>query len=326
MILLTIFDKQFDTVFGNIEISKQGHTFLTFVVAFLLVSRVTTGLSRYNAARTHLGTLYRESREIIQCACVLTNDSQSEKAKEWRHEVAYRTIILLRCTMAILDYPVEKVLAWNVPELNGIEKTDIFKFLYATNPELKKFQHEPNTDFEESFRVPVRLEYLLKQSILSNRTRLDTPLHMAFENRLLGSTNSYLNGFFGLRKFLTTPVPFPLIQMARTFLFLYVFTVPFVLLKDSSNLLAHCSMAFVLTYGFVGLELIAIELDDPFGDDANDFDNAALAMTSYEDTYLTILDVDGPAWADKLRGRMHDPANLELRPEQSWLLNLKPMM
>ena len=28
-------------------------------------------------------------------------------------------------------------------------------------------------------------------------------------------------GYYGIRKFLTTPVPFPLIQMARTFLFLY---------------------------------------------------------------------------------------------------------
>ena len=56
-------------------------------------------------------------------------------------------------------------------------------------------------------------------------------------------------------------------------MFLYVFTVPFVLLGDQSSILAHCFIVFVLTYGFVGLETVAIELDDPFGDDANDFDN-----------------------------------------------------
>lgn len=32
-------------------------------------------------------------------------------------------------------------------------------------------------------------------------------------------------------------------------------------------------MVFLMTYGFVGLELVAIELDNPFGNDANDFDN-----------------------------------------------------
>ena len=74
-----------------------------------------------------------------------------------------------------------------------------------------------------------------------------------------------------IRKFMTTPVPFPLIQMARTFLFLYIFTVPFVLLSDASSVFAHCFTIFLLTYGFMGLEVVAIELDNPFGDDPNDF-------------------------------------------------------
>jgi predicted membrane chloride channel (bestrophin family) len=61
--------------------------------------------------------------------------------------------------------------------------------------------------------------------------------------------------------------------MARTFMFLYVFTIPFVLLGDQSSIFAHCFMVFLLTYGFVGLETVSIELDNPFGDDPNDFDN-----------------------------------------------------
>ena len=73
---------------------------------------------------------------------------------------------------------------------------------------------------------------------------------------------------FGLQ-----PVPFPLIQMSRTFLFLYVYTVPFVMVSDHSSPIAHCFVIFLLTYGFMGLELVAIELDDPFGNDPNDFNN-----------------------------------------------------
>ena len=60
--------------------------------------------------------------------------------------------------------------------------------------------------------------------------------------------------------------------MARTFLFLYVFTIPFVMLGDASSDVAHCCVVFLITYGFFGLEIVAIDLDDPFGDDANDFD------------------------------------------------------
>jgi len=62
--------------------------------------------------------------------------------------------------------------------------------------------------------------------------------------------------------------------MSRTFVFLYVFTVPFVLIEDqSSSSFAHCFTVFMLTFGFIGLETCAIQLDDPFGDDENDFDN-----------------------------------------------------
>jgi predicted membrane chloride channel (bestrophin family) len=52
--------------------------------------------------------------------------------------------------------------------------------------------------------------------------------------------------------------------MARTFLFLFVFTVPFVMVSDKSSDLAHCFVVFLLTYGFVGLEMVAIELDSTF--------------------------------------------------------------
>lgn len=114
-------------------------------------------------------------------------------------------------------------------------------------------------------RVPIHVAYLLRKSIHSQGKRLRQPLVVAQENKLLSSVDSFSGGYYGIRKFLTTPVPFPLIQMARTFVFLYLFTVPFVLLADKSSNVAHCLTVFLMTYGFLGLEVVAIELDDPFG-------------------------------------------------------------
>ena len=42
---------------------------------------------------------------------------------------------------------------------------------------------------------------------------------------------------------------------------------------------------------FVGLELVAIELDDPFGDDDNDFDVLGLATVTFKDIYIYIYDL-----------------------------------
>ena len=51
--------------------------------------------------------------------------------------------------------------------------------------------------------------------------------------------------------------------------------------------------------------------------------HSALAETAYEDTYMTVLDVDGAEWVDRLRYKMHDPTSSgnELPNEQSWLMS-----
>lgn len=45
-----------------------------------------------------------------------------------------------------------------------------------------------------------------------------------------------------------------------------------------------------------------------------------MAEVAYEDIYITISDVDGAPWADKLRLRMDDKSGSIIYDEQSWLL------
>ena len=65
----------------------------------------------------------------------------------------------------------------------------------------------------------------------------------------------------------------------------------------------------VITYGFIGLEYVAIELDDPFGDDPNDFDVRGLAEVVFDDIYIAIHDIDGEEAADALRKNVRMPLN-----------------
>lgn len=68
--------------------------------------------------------------------------------------------------------------------------------------------------------------------------------------------------------------------MTRTFLIIWVFTLPMALANDIDKLTPLIFVIFFLTYGFVGLELICIEMDDPYGDDPNDFNVQALTEVS----------------------------------------------
>jgi predicted membrane chloride channel (bestrophin family) len=99
--------------------------------------------------------------------------------------------------------------------------------------------------------------------------------------------------------------------MAHTLVMIYVFTLPLVFLGDSnSNFIEDCITTFMLTYGFLGLDATAVELDDPFGEDANDFDVGAYAQYAIDDVIIMIYDADGEEWADALRYKMNQQPSL----------------
>lgn len=288
----------------DLQISGQGHSYAGVIVSFLVVSRINTALSRYNECRGYLGIMYRETRELLQTAFVLSrrDENLSRADKDWRSELAYRAMAMLRTVIAVIEYSEHKVPAWQVPELSGYE----LDYCIPT-AEWRRYALSSQSEFKDSMRVPLRLAYLLRETIASQKTRLSRPLQIAQEIKLLGSVDSFMNGWYGMRKFLTTPVPFPLIQMTRTIVLVYIFSLPLIFLKeDSANLLyEHCLVVFLLTYGFIGLELVSIELDNPFGNDANDFDCHAFARLVFEDTFMMINDTDGPEYADIVRRRMN---------------------
>ena len=72
------------------------------LVSFLIVSRSKISYDRFMKYRDLLATSYRACREIAQFTTVYTFQTQTTAAREWRQEVCYRTILLLRVTMDVL--------------------------------------------------------------------------------------------------------------------------------------------------------------------------------------------------------------------------------
>ena len=203
MLALEFTDQKEDGWKKYIEISSQGHSFITLVVAFLLVSRVNMGLARYNSARDSLGCMYRNTREVIQNMCVFSSHDHNAAAVEWRHEVAYRCLILLRTAMSVIDFPEDHITPWDIPELNGMELEDVKNniFLSANN---RRWAHGERTVWEEAMRVPIRIAYLLRKSVHAQNKMLKEPIVAGQENKMLASVDSFMSGYYSIRKFLTT--------------------------------------------------------------------------------------------------------------------------
>jgi hypothetical protein len=117
-------------------------------------------------------------------------------AKEWRNEVAYRTLALLRCSVAVILYPTTKVPSWDIQELNGFEREDVKNNIFL-DPATLRYAHEHRSEYEENLRVPIRLAYLLRKSIHSQGNRLGKPLHVVREMKILGSVDGFMDGFYG---------------------------------------------------------------------------------------------------------------------------------
>lgn len=283
------------------ESSSLGHDFTGLVLSFLLVHRIGWALRRYSRYQESLGTVLRDVRGLTQKAIVFSrrNKNNDTSAKEWRSEIAYRSLLMARMTTANAEFPVAQIPAHEVAELDGPE-------LQFCTPD-RDFLHHAEIPYSKGIhsllRMPWKIAELIRETICGQEERLVKPMSTDHEMNLLATVDSILAGYHGIQNLMLTPVPFPLVQMTLTLTMVYVFTLPLVFLKDDAqrSLLGDCSRVFFATYCFLGLAFVAQDLDDPFGCGPNDFDAAGCFGFALDDVVTMIHDADGLEWADALR-------------------------
>lgn len=304
---------------------STGHNFMSILVSFLLVTRVTITYNRFMEARQHLQDMFRSCRELIQYTCVLTNQNTNPVAQQWRQEVAYRTIVTLRLAMAAVEYRSTGVATWDILHRADHHRTPLLLHTIIENDEhaqgaknyqpddhmvgtLRALAHGERTLADENFRSPIGWMNNLRSTIC--KPRQDPKIlaqrdwHVNETLKLLAITSDFMAAFHGLKKLIVTPFPFPLIQLNRIFLFAWCFSLPLVLINDNDESIEVMILVFFTTFGFMGLEYANIELDDPFGEDPNDFPSTRWAESVYEDVYITIYKTDGYKAAMALRARI----------------------
>jgi predicted membrane chloride channel (bestrophin family) len=374
---------------ADLTVGPSGHTIAGMLMSFLVVVRVSKSYEHYMEASKLLSDSYRTCRELVQFVCLLTASDMSDRAKEWRQDVAYSTILMLRVTTAVLEMQSKpEIDPWDVPELSEeLQKHLKHVSLWHQNmpenaagagnaepqaknttagsttdpleeesirgagnaePQAKNTTAGSTTDpleeesirgfahsdlkhrhrLEEAFRAPTALAFSLRREILKQRdgTWLTNgafeELDFDEEIAMLEMVDEFLKAFHGLARLVSTKFPFPLVQMNKTFLLVWTFTLPCALCHDDFNQpFLVMFLVFLTTFGFLGLEFVSMDLADMFGDDPCDFDNLGYAQLCFEDIYISVYKQDGPLWARALRervmGRKVTTKTLRLFREQS---------
>jgi hypothetical protein len=219
----------------TLDISSQTHSVLSVIAAFLSVTKITLSLDRYQQLREQLSILYREPREFIHHMAVFTrNDTPNSTSKppssmggagmgrssaqprpphqpsidpltaapEWRSEVAYLLMMLIRTVLAALSFDATGMPAWEIPELAHSEiRNDLCSNLDAhySNTNNGANAGSPLDTYDEqrgkNFRVPIRIAFLLRESIYSQRTRLNVMMEYLEESTLFNSLTVFMAAY-----------------------------------------------------------------------------------------------------------------------------------
>lgn len=212
------------------------HALIGFIMGLLLVFRTNTAYDRWWEGRRQWGSLVNQSRNLA-----IKSRSYIEKNSD---------IVLQELHSYIVAYPytAKEHLRKGV-DVHKLEiDEDAKKFLH-------QFKHKPN----------------------GLATLINMKLNEAYNNKLItgeqlmmldAELREFTNVVGACERIHNTPIPFSYTLFIKKFIFIYVFTLPFGLIPDFH----YWSIPVVMFvfYVLVSLEILAEEIEDPFGKDDND--------------------------------------------------------
>jgi hypothetical protein len=115
---------------------------------------------------------------------------------------------------------------------------------------------------------PMTLLYKLRSVLYSaSQKRLKMELQLLERIKMIDFSLQYSVAYGELLKIVSTPFPLVLTQLARTVIFVWTLTIPFVLSGGRVGKWSAVAFVIILTYGFMGLEFVAMKMSNPFGSD-----------------------------------------------------------
>lgn len=213
------------------------HTLLGFAISMLLVFRTNTAYDRWWEGRKLWGSLVNNSRNLaIKLKSILPDDDIENKN-------FFTKIIALYAITLSRHLKKEST-------LHALDDS-----LQHTLPTLQNTNHAPNTIAIAMFK---KIQLLYQHKIITGDNLII----------LNGELQSFTDICGACERIKNTPIPFSYSSFIKKFIFIYVLTLPFGL---AFNLGYYAIPVTVfIFYVLASLELIAEEIEDPFGKDSND--------------------------------------------------------
>lgn len=237
--IVVILEHHFIHVRPDGRLSKMSvmYGFLGFVISLLLVFRTNTAYERWWEGRKLWGSLVNCSRNLtIKILAVLDQENEGTKQKLIEHIIHF-------------PYALKNHLR-NVTSMNEQELSRLFQIV----------------NFQNKKHIPLHIS----ESFYAELIKLQRDGKITGEQLLIinQEAQQWMEICGACERIRNTPIPYSYSTFLKKFIFIYVITLPIIY----GPMLMYFTIPFVMFifYVLASLEIIAEEIENPFGTDAND--------------------------------------------------------
>ena len=232
----------------------QVYSLVGFALSLLLVFRTNTAYDRWWEGRKKWGELVNNTRNLslkINTVCSNKEDRAYFKRMISNYAVAMKEHLRDGVDLAQLEL--------NEDELK----------------EISAYGHKPNYILKRMYE---RLEGLKKSGVLSEEGYIVVDTNMKTFSDIIGACERIKN----------TPIPYSYSIFFKKFIFIYVTTLPLAFVNSFGYYSSLVSI-FVF-YILVSMEILAEEIEDPFGTDDNDLPTDGLSQKIKDNVHEILAD------------------------------------
>jgi ion channel-forming bestrophin family protein len=236
-VLCYILIYHFDIDHAHFQPTVAMHQLLGVVLGLFLVFRTNTAYDRWWEGRRLWGSMVNSTRTFAMKvnAAISTEDHET---RDWFAKMIVNFVFAMKeslrtgVQLAEMDPPDENFLN-----------------------DLKKFKHKPN-------RIAALMHRRVNEMYRSGKITGDQLINMDKELK------DFLDNLGACERIKNTPIPYSYMMYVKKFIFIYIITLPFGFLSSSGYL--TIPIVVLISFILLSIELIAEEIEDPFGRDIND--------------------------------------------------------
>eukprot|EP00747_Dinoflagellata_sp_TGD_P084940 gnl/TRDRNA2_/TRDRNA2_162713_c0_seq1.p1 gnl/TRDRNA2_/TRDRNA2_162713_c0~~gnl/TRDRNA2_/TRDRNA2_162713_c0_seq1.p1 ORF type:complete len:575 (+),score=90.28 gnl/TRDRNA2_/TRDRNA2_162713_c0_seq1:115-1839(+) len=249
----------------------------TYVLGFSLVFRTSQSYSRYWTGATSVHQMSSEWSDA--CASIISFLQTTKKSQAEKHRFLHTIVRLFSLLHAMAMEEIASLVDENFPlmDIHAFRKEDLL-LLAGDETHGNKVQI-----------VLCWIKVCIVQAMDTGLVNAPAPI----VTRVFQELGAGLVNYHNAQQVVIWPFPFPYTQMNLVLIYLYMFVTPLVICTwESHPVVCFCYTMFSVVC-MTGLDLIASELENPFGDDPNDL--PCLAMQHEMNRNLLVM-LNPSAW------------------------------